>query len=203
MQMQKSFLAIPILMATLLLGCSQAPTADLSATKTALDEARASEADKYAADDFNPAQKAFDDAANEIAAQDKSFFLTRNYSKAQQLLQDAQAKAQTAQTAAKANKEKVKLEVETLTTETEAAIETAQAALAKAPRGKDTQAELAAMKADLDGLTGALAEARDLYSKGDYLGAKAPLTTSKGKAEEVTAEVQTALAKVRGRRQGS
>lgn len=134
--MQKCFLAIPILMATLLAGCSQAPTADLNATKTALDDARSSEADKYAADDFNPAQKAFDDAANEIAAQDKSFFLTRNYSKAQQLLQDAQAKAQTAQTAAKANKDKVKLEVETFTTETETAVQTAKAALAKAPEGK-------------------------------------------------------------------
>lgn len=59
------------------------------------------------------------------------------------------------------------------------------------------------MKADLDGLTGALAEARDLYSKGDYLGAKASLTTSKGKADQVTSEVQSAMAKVKGRRQGS
>lgn len=198
MQMQKSFLAIPILMATLLAGCSQPPTADLNAAKNAMEEARAAEADKYAPDEFNQAQSNFDAATKEITAQDNSFFLTRSYSKAGQLLKDTQAKAQTAQTAAKDNKEKVKLEVEALTTETEAAIQTAKAALAKAPRGKDTQADLAAMKADLDGLTGALAEARDLYTKGDYLGAKASLTTSKGKADQVTSEVQSALEKVKG-----
>lgn len=196
MQMQKSFLAIPILMATLLAGCQQAPTGELSTAENALEEARAAGADKYAPDEFNQAQNTFNDAANEITAQGKGFALTRSYSKAQGLLKDTQAKAQAAQTAAKDNKEKVKREVETLTTETEAAIQTAKAALQKAPRGKDTQADLAA-------LTAAVAEARDLYAKEDYLGAKASLTTSKAKADEITGEVQSAMAKAKGRKPGS
>ena len=197
--MKKIFLLITVLATSLLAGCSQAPTADLSAAKNALEEARANGVDKYAPDEFNQAQKAFDDATKEITAQDQSFFLTRSYNKASQVLKDTQAKAQTAQTAAKNNKEKVKQEIEYLNTETETAIQTARAALLKAPRGKDTRAELEAMKADLDALTTALGEARDLYAKEDYLAAKASLTTSKQKADEITGEVQSAMAKVGGR----
>ena len=184
----------------LLAGCQKAPTDQLATTQTALEQARAAEADKYAPDAFSKAQTSFSGAADEITAQDQAFFLTRDYSKANQLLTDALAELQTAQTEAVANKETAKQEVETLTTETEAAIQAAQTALLKAPRGKDTKAEIEAMKADLDATSAALAEARDMYSRGDYLGAKASLTQSKGKAEAVSSEVETAMQKVRGAR---
>ncbi len=196
--MSKTSLVMAVLVAITLTGCQKAPTEQVSAARTALDQARAGEADKYAPDVFAQAQKSFDDATNEIAAQEKSFALTRSYSKAEQSLKDTLAKAQTAQTAARDNKEKVRREVETLTTETEAAIQTAKAALLKAPRGKDTKAELDTMKADLDATTTALAEARDMYSKGDYLGAKTSLTRSKQKATEVSGEVELAMHKVKG-----
>ena len=129
-------------------------------------------------------------------------FLTRGYTKADELLKEAQMKVQTTQTAATENKEKVKHEVETQTTETEAAIQAANVALLKA-RGKDTNAELEAMKADLDTTTTALAEARDMYSKGNYLGAKTSLTGSKQTVEKVAAEVELAMQKVKGTKRPS
>jgi hypothetical protein len=192
------FLAMSVLGTILLTGCQKAPTEQVGAAQKALEEARTAEADKYAADDFNQAQKSFSDATDEITTQDKASFLTRSYSKAGQLLKDAQDKAQSAQTAAKDNKEKVKRELETLTTETEAALQAAKAALLKAPRGKDTKAELDAMKADLDATTTALAEARDMSTKGDYMGAKVSLTRSKQKATEVSSEVELAMQKIKG-----
>ena len=201
--MSKFSIVITIFAVSLMTGCQQAPTQQVDATQKALEEARAAETDKYAPDEFGQAQKSFSDATDEITAQSKSFFLTRSYGKADQLLKDAQAKTQTAQTAAVENKEKVKREVETLTAETEAAIQAANAALLKAPRGKDTKAALEAMKADLDTTTTALAEARDMYSKGDYLAAKASLTGSKQTVAKVTAEVELAMHKGTGAKRPS
>jgi hypothetical protein len=201
--MSKAFSVMIALAVSLLTGCQQAPTQQAGAAQEALERARAAEADKYAPDEFSQAQKSFSDATNEITAQGKRFFLTRTYTKADQLLKDTQGSAETAQTAAKDNKEKVKREVETLTAETDAAIQTAKAALLKAPRGKDTRAELEAMKADVDATTATLAEARDMYAKGDYLGAKASLTRSKQKADEVTAEVELAMHKVKAAKRPS
>ena len=201
--MSKAILMMTILAALLLSGCQKAPTEQLSAAQKALEGARAAEADKYAVDELSQAQKSFDDASAEVTAQSNKFFLTRNYSKADQLLKAAQDRAQAAQTVAPDNKEKVKREVESLTTETDTAIKTAKAALLKAPRGKDTRAELESMKADLDATTTALAEARDMYTKGDYVGAKASLTRGKQKAEEVSGEVELAMQKVKGAKRPS
>jgi len=175
----------------------------VSSAQKALDEARSFEADKYAPDEFGQAQKSFSDATSEIATQEKGFALTRSYGKAEQSLKDAVTRAQTAQTAAKDNKDKTKREVETLTTETEAAFQTAKAALQKAPRGKDTKAELDAMKGDLDATAAALAEAKDMYSKGDYFGAKASLTRGKEKATTVSSEVELAMHKIKGAKRPS
>lgn len=196
--MSKFSIAITIFAASLVTGCQQAPTQQVAAAQQALEDAQAAQSDQYAPEEFGQAQQSFSAATDETTAQSKAFFLTRSYTKADQLLKEAQAKALTAQTAATENKEKVKREVETLTTETEAAIQTARAALLKAPRGKDTRAELEAMKAALDATTTALAEAQEMYSKGDYLGAKTSLTGSKQKVEKVTAEVELAMNKVKG-----
>ena len=152
----------------------------------------------YAADEFLKAQENFSKATSEISEQEKAFFLTRNFDNANQLLKEAVAQLDAAKVAAVANKEKVRQEVEALTIETEAAIESAKTALAKAPRGKDTKVELETMKADLEATTTALAEAKEMYAKGDYMAAKASLTQSMQKASDVSSEVEMARLKVRG-----
>ena len=98
-----------ILIAILILsGCAQPPTVELNAGQKAIDDAHAAQADKYAAAEFEAAQKALNDARTEITNQDKNFVLTRNYTGAKNLLKDVETKAQAAQAAAKENKEKVK-----------------------------------------------------------------------------------------------
>lgn len=198
--MSKTLLGISLVAAIVLVGCQKAPTDQVAAAQTALDEARAAEADKYAPDEFGMAQASFSQATEQISQQEEAFFLTRNYGEADRLLKETVAQVETARTAAVANKEKVRQEVEVLTTETQAAIDAAKAILAKAPRGKDTREELAAMQADLDATTAALASAQEMFASGDYLGAKASLTQSMEKANAVSTEVQMAMQKVRGAR---
>jgi hypothetical protein len=189
------------IMATILLaGCGNAPTEQVAAAQQAMEVARAAEADKYAPEEFSAAQNAFSQATDEIKAQDDAFFLSRSYDNADQLLDESLAQLEAAKTAAVANKEIVKKEVEVLTTETEAAIETAKSALAKAPRGKDSREALEAMKADLEAAIAAVAEAREIYSKGDYIAAKTSLTQSMEKATTLSGEVEQAMQKVRGAR---
>jgi len=73
-------------------GCAQPPTVELNATQKATEDTRSAQADKYAVGEFGVAQKALNDATAEIANQDKNFVLTRNYTKAKDLLKEAEPK---------------------------------------------------------------------------------------------------------------
>lgn len=194
--MTRTPIALSILAGIMLVGCQQAPVEQVSAIQEDLENARDAEAEKYAPETFAAAQDNFNKATQEITVQEEKFALTRNYAQAEQLLQESLGQLKTAQTEAIANKAAVKAEVESLTEETDVAIAAAQESLAKAPRGKDTQVELEAMKADLDTASTALAEARGLYAAGDYLAAKASLTQTKQKAEGISSEVEAAALKL-------
>lgn len=195
--MTRSILVLTMIAGIVLVGCQQAPIEQVSAVQQGLENARDAEAEKYAPEAFAAAQEKFNQAAQEISAQDEKFALTRSYAQPEQLLQESLGQLKAAQDEAIANKAKVKVEVETLTTETEAAIVAAQEALTKAPRGKDTQVELEAMRADLDAATNAVAQARGMYAAEDYLAAKASLTQTKQKAEGISTEIGMAAEKLR------
>src|SRR5712691_9845249 len=102
--MKRLFLCSLVITLLILSGCAQPPTVQLNAAQKAIDDARAAQADKYAAGEFGASQKALTDARTEIMNQDKNFVLTRNYTTAASLLKDVETKAQAAQAAAKENK---------------------------------------------------------------------------------------------------
>ena len=181
-------------------GCAQPPTGELNAAQKAIEGARAAQADKYAIGEFGAAQKALTDATAEIHNQDKGFVLTRNYTAAKNLLKDVEARAQAAQSVSRENKQKTKSEVEALIQDTTASLEATKVALEKAPKGKDTAADLATLKADLDALTTKIDQAKALANNGDYPEAKASLTETKQKATDIAAQLQQAAEKVRGKR---
>lgn len=67
-------------------GCAKAPDAELAAAKAAIKAAQDVEADKYMAKNFQNILKALEEAETEIARQKRSFFISRKYTKAIQLL---------------------------------------------------------------------------------------------------------------------
>ncbi len=67
-------------------GCSKAPHEELNSAKAAVEAARDMEADKYLANNFQNLLKALEAAEKEIAKQKKTFFVSRKYSGAKQLL---------------------------------------------------------------------------------------------------------------------
>jgi hypothetical protein len=93
--------------------------------------------------------------------------------------------------------EEAKAAAETAMNEAKTGWDEAKALLEKAPRGKGTQADIAAMKSDLAGLESALGEAMTRFDAEDYLGAKERAEAVKEKAVEISDQIKAAIAKVR------
>ncbi|MBI3603747.1 MAG: hypothetical protein HY205_04785 [Nitrospirae bacterium] len=193
------FVLAPMLM--LAVGCAKAPTEKLEAADKAVNETRTAGAPSYLAEDFAKLEGMLNNAKKEIAEQDAKFAFTRDYEKAEQLLTTVQADAVrvTAETAKKKEEAKV-VAVQAQQTAQEA-VKTTQGLVAKAPVGKD-RAALEAIKADAQGLTASLAEVQAAIDAGDYLAAQTKAKAIQEKSQAVSAEIQSALAKVGSAKKG-
>lgn len=79
-------IAIGCVICGLFSGCAKSPDKELAQTKAAIKAAKDAEADKYMANNFQNVQKGLEAAEAEIAKQKSSFFLSRKYTSATQLL---------------------------------------------------------------------------------------------------------------------
>lgn len=77
-------------------------------------------------------------------------------------------------------------------------LEEANGLLATAPTGKGTQADIAAMKADLEGVASALAETDNLFASEKYIDAKAKADGAK----QTIANVKTAIEEAKAAKAG-
>lgn len=183
----------------LIAGCSKAPEAEMQAANQAIEAARTAEAEAYAPAAWRTAQDTLQAANAAKTEQDGKFALFRSYGKSKEMFVAAQQLANAASAAAETEKEKVKQEVIGLLSQAKAGIDAATAALAKAPKGKDTKAELELIKADLDGLTPAYADAEADFNGGKYLSARTKIQGVIQKAQSITDEIAAAAAKKAGK----
>ncbi|MCX6813714.1 MAG: hypothetical protein NT078_00580, partial [Candidatus Azambacteria bacterium] len=93
------------------IGCAKAPEAEMQKATTAMDAARAAEAETYASLAYGTASDTLNAAVAAKQEADGKFALFRSYSKAKALYVAAEALANTAATSAVTEKEKVKAEV--------------------------------------------------------------------------------------------
>ena len=189
----KTFCAMLLL--ALLAGCAEAPKQAIDATNAALEAAKAAEADRYAADLFNAAKDSLAAAMTEVENQNAKFALTRNYGRAQQLLDSALAGLSSAKDAAAANKEKVKVEADTLAKALAAGIESAKKLMTKAPRGKEGKAALEMIQNDINAVEASVAEISTASTSGDYLSARDKAQAGLTKINSIIEELNQAIAK--------
>jgi hypothetical protein len=175
-----------------LAGCSQPPTADIDAAKSALDQARQAEAAEYAQQSWTAAQDAEAKLDQELDAQEKRWSAMRTYTVAGQLAQDTKAMAERTRDEAVAGKEKAKTDATTLMADARAAVERAHAAVASAPKGKGTEADLASLKTDTASLDDALVEMQKAFDGGRYNEAKVKAQAAIDSAKQVEAEIEKA-----------
>ena len=193
---------MPVLagVALLSVACAKEPTDALNAAKSALEAAKTSGASDYAPEALAAADTAAAALDAELKAQTEKFALTRSYTKAAELAAAAKTAADQAAAAAVTGKEQMKAEATTLIAGVRGSIDAAKQALAKAPKGKGSAADLEAMNADVAGVETALGEMDAAMAAGNYKDAKVKAEAAKATLDKIVADVQAAIDAKKGKR---
>jgi colicin import membrane protein len=179
-----------------LAACSKPPEQAMQAGSAALEQAKAAGAETYAADALQKAQDALNRADAEKKAQDEKFVLFRSYKTSEQLYNEAKTELDAATQAAAAGKEQAKADATKAVDDAKAAVAAANEALAKAPKSKDTKADLELWANDLGTYATTITEAETAIGSEDFLGAKAKAESVTAKAGEITTSIEAAIEKV-------
>jgi len=188
-------LALALLFGTLLIACAEKPTQGSDAALQAIQAAKQAGGAEYAPEALRVAEDEYQKAQEEIGMQDNAFMLTRNYDAAKALLTKVAADAEKAKTEAIANKQLAKTEAEAAVVLAKTSLEEAKNQLAQAPTGKGTQADLQALRGDLQAAESTLAEIDAIMATEDYLGVKAKAESVQTLAARVNEQVAQAILK--------
>lgn len=172
----------------------------MTGATSALAAAKTAEAADYAPAALASAETAAAALQAELKAQSEKFALTRSYTKATELATAAKAAADAAAAEAVTGKEQMKTEATTLVAGVRSAVEAATAALAKAPKGKGSAADIEAMKSDVAGVQTALADMDAAIAAGKYKDAKVKAEAAKATLDKIVADVQAAIEAKKGKK---
>ena len=195
-----SIVVFTMVAALLFFGCASAPKEEIAATQSALQAAQTDDVRTYAPESMKAAEDLMSKATAEVQTQDNKFALSRDYKAASDLLKQAKDASAKAQTDAQEAKTKAKADAEATIATLTTLLEDAKKALATAPKGKDTKAELEALQADLTAAGEASTAASQAMSQEKYADALAQANTAKTKATAIIEQVNAAKEKIKGRR---
>jgi hypothetical protein len=184
-----------LLFGTMLMACAEKPIQGTDSALQALQTAKQAGAEKYAPESLRVAEDEYQKAQEEIAAQDDAFVMTRNYDGANALLVKVVADAEKAKTEAIANRQLFKTEAEGAVVLAKTSLEEAKNLLAQAPTGKGTQADLQALRGDLQAAETTFAEIEAIMAMEDYIGVKAKAESVQALAARVNEQVAQAIQK--------
>ena len=192
--------ALSLAAAMLFFACASAPKEEIAATQAAIQASQTDDVKTYAPESLNAATDAMSKATAEVQTQDNKFALSRDYKAASDLLKQAKDLAAKAQTDAQANKAKTKADAETTIAGLTPLLDEAKKALATAPKGKDTKADLEAMQNDLKSAEEAATAASTAMSQEKYMDALGQANTAKTKASGIVDQVKAAKEKMMGKK---
>lgn len=187
--------ALVLLFGTMLMACAEKPIQGSDAALQALQTAKQAGATEYAPESLRVAEDEYQKAQEEIVVQDDAFMLTRNYDAANAILMKVVADAEKAKTEAIASKQLAKTEAEGAVVLAKTSLEEAKNQLAQAPTGKGTQADLQALRGDLQAAETTLAEIDAIMATEDFLGVKAKAESVQALATRVNEQVAQAMQK--------
>ena len=180
---------------TMLMACAEKPIQGTDSALQALQAAKQAGAEKYAPESLRVAEDEYQKAQEEIAAQDDTFVMTRNYDAANAILVKVVADAEKAKTEAIASKQMVKTDAEGAVVLAKTSLEEAKNQLAQAPTGKGTQADLQALRGDLQAAETTFAEIDAIMAMEDFIGVKAKAESVQALAARVNEQVAQAIQK--------
>ena len=182
-------------MCVLVSGCAQPPADQLNAAEQAVKDAQHSGAATYAANEYAKVEGLLAAMKTEVAEQDGKFALLRDYGKAEQLAATTKAEAERVKTEAAQKMEEAKFGATQAQQAAQTSVKSTLELVARAPAGKD-RAALESIKADAEALKASLNDVQMMLDKGEYLGAQTKAKAIQEKAEAVSHEIVTALAKI-------
>ncbi len=174
--------------------CAKEPSDAIGAAKASLEAAKTAGAADYAPGALAGAETQAAALDAELKAQSEKFAPTRSYAKASELAAAAKAAADKAAAEAVAGKEQMKAEATTLIAGVRGSLDAAKQALARAPKGKGSAADLEAMNADVAGVESSLPAMDTAMAAGNYKEAKVKAEAARQTLDRIVADVQAAVA---------
>lgn len=187
--MRKALYALMVVALLGMIACAKPPQVDIDAAKAAL-QAVKSEAAMYAPEALKAATDKEAALDQELATQQNKFF--KSYKLTTQIVGELKQLVEKAKTEAVAGKAKAKADAEAAIAAAETGILMATETLKLAPKGKGSQADIAAMQGDIDAAAKAIEEAKADMGTEKYLDAKSKADNVKAQADKVCADVKTA-----------
>ena len=176
-----------------LAGCDDPPTAELDAAKQALAAARDADAERFAANEYSVAQRAFSEAEATTNTEDERFFLFKDFEQARAQLADAKSKAMQAESSAHAEKKRQKESAEAAIAAARDAVAAAYTSLEEAPAGKGTEADIEELRAELSMAEADLDAAEAAMNSENFSDAESLADSADQKATEVADGVMVAV----------
>ena len=190
--LRTAWITLAVVVMVLVVGCSKPPEQEMAAANQALEAAKTAEAQDYAMDAYRVAQDTLNAAMALKREADAKFVLFRNYGKSKAMFVRAQSLANEAATQAAAEKERVRVQVTQMMEQAKALLDSANADLKRAPRGKGSKADIELIKTDLAAAQTQYDDAMADFNNGKYKSAQAKLEAMMAKTNSVIAEIDKA-----------
>ena len=184
------FVAIAVLA-----GCDDPPTAELQAAKQALDAARDIGAERFAANEYSAAQRAYSEAESTTNTEAERFFLLKDFEQARTQIADAKSKAMQAESSAEAEKKRQRESAQAAIAAARDAVAAAYTSLEDAPAGKGTEADIEELRAELSTAEADIEAAEAAVDSEDFSDAEALAESADQKATEIADGVMVAVKK--------
>lgn len=182
-----------------MVGCSKPPEAEMQSANAAMEAARTAEAETYVPDSFRAAMDTLNAADAAKKEQDSKFALFRSYGKSKEMFVKSTEMFTNVASEAATEKEKVHQEVVAALATARAVVDSATAALNKAPRGKGSKADIELIKSDLTAVEAGYTEAESDINAGKYMTAKAKVENVINNAHKIMDEIAQASARKAGK----
>lgn len=158
-----------VMVATLgLVACAEPPTAEIEAARATVTAAAQAEAEEYAPEALQRARAAQDELAAELAVQQDKMAFLRSYDKTTQLVAALKSAGEAAESQAGTAKEQARQEAASLIERLKADVVEVNQLLADAPKGKGSEADLEAMKAEAAAIEASIPEIEQEFADGRY-----------------------------------
>lgn len=180
-------------LAALTLACAKEPLPEIEGARNSLQALQTSDAVSYAPQALTDAQDAMALLDAELKAQQDKFAMFRSYDKTTQLAAAAKSTAERGLQQAETAKEEARNQAATMLAELKTNIEEIKTLMAEAPKGKGTQADLAALGSDLQQVEVTLTEADTAFAAGSYREASAKLEAAKQGGERIKSDIVAAI----------